>query len=194
MSSPEPADHYLLPIEGLKVPRSWIVGNVTIHPGSAIPDLVATRPPVESRGGWQADRVLEVLSQAADSAVAEVAGVADVDAAIEQARLSLGALRLFARARRQYFTGSFGLPGDLYQSRISYVAVWERSAAGFTFSGDHHGYEFTEESVQDWESSNGFQFLHAALKDPSASDGAKRAVNGCGRTTERRENTGQTSR
>jgi len=178
MSSPEPADHYLIPIEGLKVPRSWIVGNVTIHPGSAISQLIAARPPVESTGGWQAEHVIEVLNQAGNSSVAEVGGVSDVDAAIELARLSLGALRLFARARRQYFTGSFGLPGDLYQSHVSYVAVWKQSAAGFTFSGDHRGYEFTEESMNDWESSNGFQYLHAALKDPNASDGAKRAVNG----------------
>jgi hypothetical protein len=54
-------------------------------------------------------------------------------------RSSLDALRLFHLLRRWSDTTSFGLPGDLYQSRIEYVATWERSAPGGRFRGDHEG-------------------------------------------------------
>jgi len=176
--TPEPADYYLIPVHGLRLPRSWSIGNVTFHPGSDAPGLIEAAPPFDSVGGFQEARVTEVLGQASDGAIADVGGVADIEAAVEEVRLSLGALRLFQRARRITQTSSFGLPGDLYQSRIDYVAVWQRSAAGFTFVGDNHGFTFAEESIQDWQSSTGFQFLSEALKMPDASDGARRAVNG----------------
>lgn len=173
-----PPERYLIPVEGLKVPQPWTVGRVTFHPGTAGEDLIRNTPPFEVEDDFIRDHVLEILDSAKDSSIAEVPGGPDVDSAIDEVRASLDALRLLQIARRRTHTTSFGLPGDVYRSRIDYVAVWESSAPGGRFRGDVVGWEFKEDSFAEWCSSTAFQFLSAALADPSASEGARRAAVG----------------
>lgn len=98
--------------------------------------------------------------------------------AADEVRTSLDALILLQHARRTTDTTSFGLPGDLYQSVIEYIAVWERSAPGGRFRGDTFGWTFASDAVQDWKTTPAFQFLARALTDPTADEGARRAVLG----------------
>ena len=173
-----PPDRYLIPIDGLKIPRQWKVGRVTLHPGNAGPDLIRDVPPVEVEGDFYRDGVHELLESAKDSTIAEVPGGSDVDAAIDELRSSLDVLRLFQLSRQTIQSTSFGLPGDVLASRIGYIAIWENSAPGHRFVGEYLGFTFTEDSYDDWASSTAFQFLSDSLADPSSTEGAHRAVAG----------------
>lgn len=170
-----PPDRFLIPVDGLKVPRSWAVGRAFLHPGADARSLVYESPPFNSSGDVIQNRVFEILDGARDSSVAEVRGVKTIDDAVDAVRASLDTLRLFQLARRTTRSAAFGLPGDLHRSRLDYVAAWDRSAHGFRFFGDAAGWTFTHESFDDWATSSGFQFLSNALQDPSASDAARRA-------------------
>jgi hypothetical protein len=173
-----PPECRLIPIEGLRVPRPWKIGRVVIHPGTAGRELIRGSPPFESEGDFIEERVLEILDSAHESSLAEIRGVGEIDDAIEAVRASLDALRLFHLARRTTYTTSFGLPGDLHQSRIEYIAIWERSAYGARFRGDPAGWAFSLDDVEDWSNSSGFQFLGAALAEEGPNEGARRATIG----------------
>lgn len=173
-----PPDSFLIPIVSLRVPGPWRVGRSTIHPGQDWERLIADAPPIESEGGVIRDHVLEVLGSAEKGSIAEVRGLDEIDDALEALQSSLDALRLFQLSRRRVQTSSFGLPGDLYQSTIEYVAKWDRSAAGWRFRGDTSGWEFDEVAANEWAVSPTFQFLSDALEDPDRSEGARRAVVG----------------
>jgi hypothetical protein len=170
-----PPDRFLIPVEGLRVPRPWTVGRVVLHPGSTAEDLISDTLPFDTKEDLVRQRVLNILHSAGDSSIAEVRGQPDIDEAIDSVRASLDALRLFQLSRRISETTSFGLPGDLYQAKIEYVAVWEYSAPGWRFRGDSAGWEFTSDACDDWSNSVGFQFLSESLADPSISEAARRA-------------------
>jgi hypothetical protein len=173
----QPPDRYLIPVEGLKVPRPWAVGRVTLHPGSTGEELIRNTPPFEVKDDVIRAHVLEILGSANESSIAEVPG-GDIDSAIDEVRAALDALRLFQLSRLERTSATFGLPGDLYRSRIEYVSVWKNSAPGGRFRGEAIGWEFNQDSYDDWCGSTGFQFLSASLADPSKSEGARRAAVG----------------
>jgi hypothetical protein len=168
----------LVPVEGLRLTRPWSVGRVTFHPGAAGRSLIANAPPFDSPDDWVRKQVLRILDSAADSSIAAVPGSGDVADVMDEVRSSVDALRLFQQSRTRTRTTSFGLHGDLYASRIEYVALGERSASGGRVEGDPLGWTFSEDAKVDWEASRGFQFLSEALADPGRSDGARRAVVG----------------
>lgn len=168
-------ERFLIPIENLRVPRAWSVGRAVIHPGRSGGSLIGATPPFDSKDDFIRDRVVEILRSAEHGSIGEVRECTKIDDAIDVLRSSLDALRLFQLSRRWSDTTSFGLAGDLYQSRIEYVATWERSAPGGRFRGDHEGWEFDERAVSDWSSSSAFQFLNDALANPEADEGSRRA-------------------
>ena len=173
-----PPDRYLIPVEGLCIPHRWEIGRVTLHPGTAGPDLIQDAPPIEDEDDFFHDRVYELLDSAKESTIAEVPGGSDVDAAMEELRESLDVLRLFQLSRQTMQSTSFGLSGDIRATLIDYVAVWDKSAPGSRFIGEYLGFTFTEDSYNDWSSSTAFQFLNESLADPSPTEGARRAVTG----------------
>jgi hypothetical protein len=173
-----PPESYLIPIEGLRVPRSWQVGRALIHPGTLGEQLIKDAPPFGTTANSMGGQVLRILRSASDSSIGELRGVDDPEEAVDALRSSLDALRLFQLSRSWTETTSFGLPGDLYQSRIEYVTKWDRSAPGWHFRGDHPGWEFTASDIDEWSQSPAFQFLSEALQDPDANEGARRAVIG----------------
>lgn len=111
----QPPDRYLIPVEGLKVPRPWTVGRITLHPGSTGEELIRDTPPFEVKDDFIRAHVLEILGSAKESAIAEVPG-GDIDSAIDEVRAALDALRLFQLSRLEWTSATFGLPGDLYRS------------------------------------------------------------------------------
>ena len=173
-----PPDRYLMPIDGLQIPCQWEIGRVTLHPGTAGPDLIRDVPPIGAEGDFFHDGVYELLDSAKESTIAVVPGRPDIDAAIDELRASLDVLRLFQLSRQSGQSASFGLPGDVSESRIGYIAIWENSALGYRFVGDYLGFTFTQTSYDDWASSTAFQYLSDSLDDPSPSEGARRAVAG----------------
>jgi hypothetical protein len=174
-----PPERHLIPIEGLKVPCAWRVGRVTLHPGSSGEELLREAPPFETEKYSVRDEVESIIASARDSAIADVPGRGDIDAALDDVRSSLDVLRLFQASRSYTQTTVFGLPGDIYRSKIDYVSVWLKgSAPGWSYRGDHVGWTFTAELYDDWVSSSAFQFLDASLRDPSATESAQRAVIG----------------
>lgn len=173
-----PPERFLIPVVTLGVPRKWRVGNVIFHPGRDGEQLLADAPAVDDRDGVLAARVVEILRSANAGSIAEVRGVYEIDDAIDAVRMALDALRLFQLSRRVDRTTSFGLPGDLYESLIEYVAVWERSAPGGRYRGDFPGWSFDEAAVSDWLNSSAFRFLDQALRNPRADEGSRRAVVG----------------
>lgn len=157
------------------MPKVWEVGRATIHPGADAGALIDAAPPFDSKDDFVRTRVEAVLATVGEGSIAQVRGAADIDDAIGAVTASLDGLRVFQLARRASRTSMFGLPGHLFRSRVDYVAVWKRSAHGGRFVGHHSGWEFTEAAMEDWASSDGFRFLGEALKDPQASEGARRA-------------------
>ncbi len=119
-----------------------------------------------------------MLAEAEGGCIAEVVGDTDIDDAIDTLRTSLDALRLFQLSTRATRTTMFGLPGEVRRSRVNYVAVWERSAHGGRFLGHGSGWPFSEAARQEWNDSDAFGFLDAALAQPDRSEGARRAVVG----------------
>jgi hypothetical protein len=173
-----PPDAFLIPVASLGVAKPWEVGRVMFHPGAGGVELVNTRPPAQSRGDFIEEHVRRVLTSADDGAIAEVRGCTNIDEALDAVRAAMDALRLFQLSRAWSTTTSFGLPGDVYESLVEYVATWERSAPGFRRRGDHEGWTFDAASLDDWQRSLAFTFLSDALRDPSASEGARRAAIG----------------
>jgi len=166
---------FLIPIVNLRVPRQWPVGRVVIHPGSDVERLLELAPPLDSKNDRLRDRVVQILGTAENGSIGEVQGCVEIDDAIDALRSSLDALRLFHYSRRRSQTTSFGLPGDLYQSKIEYVSTWERSAPGGRFRGDVAGWEFDQIAADDWSNSQVFKFLSGALAHPEANEGSRRA-------------------
>ena len=173
-----PPDRYLIPVEGLRIPCQWKIGRVTLHPGTDGPDLIQDAPPIEDEDDFFHDRVYALLDSANESTIAEVPGGSDVDAAMDELRESLDALRLFQLSRQTMQSTSFGLSGDIRASLVEYVAIWEKSAPGSRFVGAYVGFTFTKDSYDDWASSTAFQFLSDSLADPSPAEGARRAITG----------------
>jgi hypothetical protein len=169
---------FLIPVASLGVPEQWEVGQVLFHPGAVGIDLVNARPPAQSKGDFIEERVRRVLNSATSGSIAEVRGCADIDEALDAVRAAMDALRLFQLSRARSLTTSFGLPGDVYQSLVEYVATWERSAPGFRRRGDSEGWTFDAASLADWRMSSAFMFLSDALRDQTVSDGARRAAIG----------------
>jgi len=148
-----------------------------IHPGRLGPKLIEDAPPADSKNDFIRGQVLEILESASGSSIGELRGFADVEDAVDALRSSLDALRLFQLSPSWTETTSFGLPGDLYQSRINYVVKWDRSAPGWQFRGESLGWEFTASAIDEWTQSPAFHFLNQALKD-EANERARRAVVG----------------
>ncbi|MYG73644.1 MAG: hypothetical protein F4197_14375 [Acidimicrobiia bacterium] len=173
-----PPDRYLMPIAGLQVPCRWEIGRVALYPGTAGLDLIRDVPPIGDEGDFFHDGVYELLDSARESTIAVVPGRSDIDAAIDELRASLDVLRLFQLSRQSGHSTSFGLPGDVSESKIGYIAIWENSAPGHRLVGDYLGFTFTQASYDDWASSIAFQYLSDSIADTSPPDGARRAVTG----------------
>lgn len=174
MSSNE-GDRLLTPVVGLRIPRPWIVGPVTFHPGDTAAELVSK----SMATGHDDPNVVDVFDGAGSGAIAEVMLLTDAGDAIEQVRGALDAIRLFDCSRRTWFTGtSFGLPGDLYQSKIRYVRVGRQASVGWLFRGDAEGLTFDEDALTAWETSSAFGFLADAVAQPEADDASQRAAVG----------------
>lgn len=167
-----------MPIDGLRIPCRWKIGRVTLHPGADGPDLIRDVPPIGDEGDFFHDHVYELLESAKESTIAVVPGSSNVDAAIDELRASLDVLRLFQLSRQAGQSTSFGLPGDVGEARIGYIAIWEHSAPGHRISGEFLGFTFTQESCEDWANSTPFRYLSDSLADPSPTEGARRAVTG----------------
>ena len=138
-----------MPIDGLQIPCQWEIGRVSLHPGTAGPDLIRDVPPIGDEGDFFHDGVHKLLDSAKESTIAVVPGRSDIDAAIDELRASLDVLRLFQFSRQAGQSTSFGLPGDVSESRIRYIAIWENSAPGHRIVGDYLGFTFTQASYDD---------------------------------------------
>lgn len=179
MGQPE---RFLIPIQGLRVPRAWRIGNVVIHPASSAATLLTEAPPIGTEDGWIRSRLEHILTEAEESSLAEVRASENVDDAADEVRAVLDALRVFQLSRGQMRPTAFGLAGDVYESMIEYIIITggeaPASAPGFIRRGDPKGWTFGEDSLRDWDRSKGFQFLSEALEDRGASEGARRAAIG----------------
>ena len=173
-SEQEPPDRYLIPINGLNVPCQWQIGRVSLYPGANGAELIRDAPPFDTEGSFFRESVLEVLDSARESTIAEVPGKSGFGAAIDEVRASLGILRLFQLLRHTIQPTSFGLTGDVMETRIDYIAIWDNSAPGSRMVGDYVGYTFSQDSYDDWCSSATFQFLSKSLADQSPDEGARR--------------------
>jgi len=173
-----PPKAFLIPIETLHVTEPWPIGRVTIHPGTAVDGWLEQAPPVQYKDGTPSPFTTEAVNHARVGSFAEVREAPDIENAIDAVRASLDVLRLFQQSRTSAQTTTFGLSGDVYSARIHYLAVWEQSAGGFRFDGDHAGWTFNAEAFQDWLTSETFQFLSMALADPEPPNGSYRAAIG----------------
>lgn len=173
------ATRYLIPVQGLGLPDQWTVAGIVFHPGDRWQELLDAAGDDRRLLGW--DQAKRILESSRSGAIAEVTATgSDVDA-IDALSAALDALRLFQFARREWRSGSFGLPGDVYQSPIEYVALADQlGAAGFRYRGHPPGYEFTTEATADWDKSRGFQFLNGAVatEPQRRTEGQRRAVLG----------------
>jgi hypothetical protein len=171
-------ERVLFPIPSLTVVEPWRVGAVTLHPGGSGRDLIAGAPPYNSTDDYIKRTVHEVLDSCSEGSIAEVSGAGGIQASIDAVSDALSVLRLFQTSRRRYSNEStFGLPGDLHSAKITYVAVWDRSAFGGTYRGHHPGFRFDLGGLDEWKASEPFQYLSNALADPS-DEGRERAVRG----------------
>jgi len=171
----DPPRRVLIPIEGLRVSRPWPIGAVVIHPGDSGEDLIRDTPPFATEELTVREQVQTILRTARYSSIAEVEGSKGIDAAIDDVQASLDVLRLFQHHRSLYEPTTFGLPGDIYRSRIEYVAVWDRSAPGRRFRGGHPGYSLSDEAYGAWHDSVAFGFLGSALAQEPPTEGQRRA-------------------
>ena len=127
-----PPQRLLIPIENLRIPRSWRIGRVTLHPGSEGEKLLGSASPFDSEDDLLRDRVFQILRSAESGVIAEICGGAAIDEAIDAVRSSLDALRLFQYSRSVSQTTAFGLPGDLGTGEADAQAAAERTTAAYT--------------------------------------------------------------
>jgi len=165
----------LIPLSSLRVPASFEIGGVVLHP-SAIADELIDRSNVENRNrDWVTPRVREVLDHANDGCIAYVRDATNIDDAIDSVRAALDCLRLFHLSRREWETAAFGLPGDVYQAPIHYVALEGDIHHGATFFGGASGLDLTTEDVELFGESLEFGFLSDALSRGDTTEGRRRA-------------------
>jgi hypothetical protein len=173
----QPPSTILIPVPSLTIPKAWRIGRVTLRPSCEARSLIADAPPLESQNDFVAQRVHEVLDSCGDGSIAEIPKVRNVDEALEALRSSLSVLRLFQASRRSWTETTFGVGTDVPREIVTYVSIWERSAAGATVEGHFTGYTFGPEALDDWQLSEAFQYLSDALVNPT-DEGRRRAVRG----------------
>jgi hypothetical protein len=170
---------FLVPIFNLVVPCPWKVGGTVFHPGVDARDLITGTPPPPHPKNLHADLVNQTLDSAATGCIAEVPAADDIHQALATVRASLGALRVFLASRAMVAPlPMFGLPGEVADVHVHFVATGEIAGRGFAHRGQFTGTTFTQASVDDWASSEPFQYLSRALEDPEENEGTHRAVVG----------------
>lgn len=165
---------YAIPIEGLAVSRSFSVGPVTVYKSAA--DL-----PFADKVDWSESFVSNLIfDESRVQAVACVHAASPIEATsiVEQA---LEVLRVFQYGlMRSAHYLHFGLPGEIRTRKIFYVRHEEGGiGSGFASSGLHLGFDLVDEGIDIWErKAHAIRFAAAAIGDPNASEGAKRALMG----------------
>jgi hypothetical protein len=175
---PEAAEHaatggesrLLLPIVGLKLSGSWIVGSVTFHPASRAREMTSASGSAEpiALPAWVREETAATASEFDKWAVAEVT-VPAIDEAISLVRRSVAVLRVVqhmenprADIRRQ----AFGLPGQVGSARIDYISLSSGPATGWQRWGALAGWTFGDQSYQKWVTEPAYRFLDGALSCP----------------------------
>lgn len=174
---------YFVPVEGLTITRTWMVGRVTLHPGADVAAIIRSRPvPDDDSSGTLQHAMDEVLAASEGKVFAELPvdpGSHDVDDAIDEIRDALDVLRVFLAGRQQWaHTPTFGLAGDLYHSSIRYILVGTSAGLGGRYRGSYTGLTLSDEDYNAWAASRPFQYLSRALATDVHNEGTARAVLG----------------
>lgn len=165
---------YVVPIEGLKVPREFNIGPVTIYSSTDVLSFIELEERSDLFNEWIS------RNESSYRAVAVIVSTSSVNA-LDIIQQAIHVFRVFQYGLMRvahYF--HFGLPGEVYSGNIRYFHKGSiNSGMGFDDSGLHLGFELLESGIKGWESNAAtLQLAASAINNASASDGAKRALNG----------------
>jgi hypothetical protein len=100
---------------------------------------------------------------------------ASFDEAVDLIRGAMEVLRVFQQSQRRWQTTMFGLPGELHEAKVSYLALGDIAGVGWTFRGHHAGWTFSQDQVAEFNNMPGFVFAVESLGRADTSEGARRA-------------------
>lgn len=168
---------YLLPIEGLTVIEPWNVGAVRVHTSASVDPVAAPTTPALAAHEGLSKLYREFPDEIKQGTVAEV-DAEDIDTALDLVTVATDLLRVFQRMRTIYAkTTMFGLPGQLYRSRIRYLIAGV--GPGFRNKGEALGFTFDEDAQAAWRSSPAFpQLAEATSTGQDLPEGLRRALLG----------------
>lgn len=168
---------FLLPVAGLQLDRAWSVGPVLVRPGAQAAALTAEAVAKSGGHAGMRGRLEQVGTELAAGAIADVTAE-NIDAALELTESAVDVLRVFKESRRVWAGGTFGLPGQVYESTIRYIAMDARAGVGGPRRGDHLGTTLTEDDEEAWASSRGIARVAPLIDRDDLADGHVRALMG----------------
>ena len=161
---------YLVPIDGLTLTEPWQLGAVTLRDADGARALITAQHPLAG----------QAVRDFADGLTGVVGHVSaeTIDEATDLITTALDVLRVFQQATAVVQTTMFGLPGDVLQSRVDYLALEDEvKGAGWKHRGQHLGSTFDSQRHGDFRDS-GFAFAAAAIGQEAPSEGELRALLG----------------
>ena len=170
---------FLLPVEGLTITEPWELGPITLHPGADLESLLG-RPAEKLFNHKIAGPVYRLtFDEIAKSAVAQVNG-SDIDAALDLVNVAIDLLRIFQKTKHNMSeTTMFGLPGQIYRSKIQYLTAGEDGGMGWRYKGESLAFTFDSQSHAEWVNSRIFPALASFIgRSEGKADGPRRAILG----------------
>lgn len=168
---------FLLPVAGLTLRRAWSVGPVLVRPGTQAAALTSEAVAKSGDHAGMRGRLEQLGTELAAGAIADVTA-GSIEAALELTESALDVLRVFKESRRVWAGGTFGLPGQVYESTIRYIAMDARAGVGGLRRGDHLGTALSEEDEHAWAGSRGIARVASLIDRDDLSDGQVRALMG----------------
>lgn len=119
---------FLVPIEGLTLIEPWQVGPIRLHTAASLDPLLASTATRLLDHEIVGKVYREIVGEMAQGTVAQV-DAPDIDAALDLVTVATDILRVFQKIQNNLSgTTMFGLPGQLYRSRVRYLTLGKRAA------------------------------------------------------------------
>lgn len=170
----------VIPVEGLKLPRSLALGSVVLHPCAESRFLEMLPPPAGD--GTGREMVESFVRDNSTATVAEVHGAEDLDDALDRVDVAMDVLVLFQQFHAIGQTTTFGLLPDAFRTRFGYLSVWDgdsgKTGSGWRFLGPDVGWTFGEEALLEFEASEEFGYLADVMQSGGVDEGSRRASRG----------------
>jgi hypothetical protein len=169
---------FFVPIEGLTLTEPWDLGPIRLHTAASLDAVLASgaKRLLDHEVIGQISR--EIAEEMRQGTAAQV-DARDIDEALDLVTVATDILRVFQKTQYNMSkTTMFGLSGQIYRSRIRYIATGEVNGPGFRNRGEVLGFTLNHDAHNTWDDLSVFPRLAALVGENQTADGHRRALVG----------------